>query len=194
MAKRYQQGVTLLEILVVLMLIGGLMGIVMLNVSNDQTRRDTKRFGQQVQLWLGSLRQEAIFQNIDLGLAMDSETLLLLSYQDVYSQEFSANLDAKELDRLKKNPWQPHTAGRLKSELKVPDSVRMRLFLDDDEVDFAEFLEQDDGPLPALLLLSSDEYTPFRLLLEHDEDASFYYQLSGDGFAPLRLEIKDYDD
>ncbi|ASP39807.1 hypothetical protein CHH28_14500 [Bacterioplanes sanyensis] len=194
MPKQRQQGVTLLEILVVLMLIGGLMGIVMLNVGDDQARKDTKQFAQQLQLWLGALREESVFQNLDFGVAMDSETLLLLSYQDVYSQEFSANLDAEALDKLRKNPWQPHSGGRIKTELQTPDSLRMRLFLDDEEVDFEEFLANEDGPLPALLLLSSDEYTPFSLMLEHDHDASFYYQLSGDGFAPLRLELQDYDD
>ncbi|GGY41556.1 hypothetical protein GCM10011297_13190 [Bacterioplanes sanyensis] len=193
MPKQRQRGVTLLEILVVLTLIGGLMGIVMLNTGNDQARKDTKQFAQQLQLWLGALRQEAVFQNLDFGIAMDSEAMLLLSYQDVYSQEFSANLDAEELDALRKNPWRAHSAGRLKQELQTPDTLRLRLFIDDEEVDFAELLEQEDGPLPALLLLSSDEYTPFRLMLEHDEDASFYYELSGDGFSPLQLELQDYD-
>ncbi len=190
---RNSRAFTLLEVLVVLAIIGGLMAVVTISSGNRQAQDETDQYARQLMALFSAYRQEAVFQNIDLGLAMNEQAILLLSYQDIHSQEFTANRTREELDQLAKNPWQPYS-GPLKAELEAPDNVFMTLTVDGSEVDFGDLLDNDSGPLPALLFLSSDEYTPFELLLVHDQDRHFEIRLRGDGFSAPMMLLERFDE
>jgi len=190
---RNSRAFTLLEVLVVLAIIGGLMAVVTISSSDRQAQDQTEQFARQLMALFGACRQEAVFQNMDLGIAMDEASLLLLSFQDINSQEFTANKSREELDHLARNPWQSYS-GPLKSELDAPDEVRMTLKIDGQKLDFSELLDHDDGPEPALLFLSSDEYTPYELILTHDQDQRFEVILSGDGFSAPLMKVEHFDD
>lgn len=191
---KHSRAFTLLEVLVVLAVIGGLMALVTINGSDRQAQDQTEQFARQLLALFDSARQESVFQNIDLGLALDAQSLMLLSYQDVNSHEFSANKTREELDKLAKNPWQTYSSGPLRTEFEAPEHVYMSLKVEGQDVDFSEFLDGDEGPEPALLFLSSDEYTPYELTLVSDIDERFAVQLKGDGFNVPLLLIERFDE
>ena len=187
-----QQGFTLLEVLVVLAIIGGLMSMATFTASSNPAEDETKQFARQLTLLLEAYREDAVFQNVDLGVAMDIQELLLLSYLDLNSQQVKA-MDPKEQARVAKNPWQAHGEGSLKKSLEAPENIEISLLVEEEKVDFSELLDDKTGPKPALLFLSSDEYTPFSLELSHQSDNNFVVRLKGDGFSPLIMEVERYE-
>jgi len=192
--QQQQRGFTLLEVMVVLVIIGLLLSMVNLGGSGRQAQSETEQLARRFQGAFDMYREEAVFQNIDLGVAILPESTTLLSYQDINSQEFTAGLDREELDALAKNPWQAYS-GRLGATIEVPEQVSLALFVEGVEVD-TETLQgdgDDEGPLPALLFLSSDEYTPFRIELGHIDDQAFLITVKGDGFNPVTIEVERFE-
>lgn len=181
---------TLLEVMVVLAIIGGLMALASIGGNDRQAEDQTRRLAGQIRALFMAYRQEAVFQNLDLGVAVQDGSLQLLSLQDVRSQEFSTGKTREELDRLIKNPWQPYQ-GSLRAELEWPETLLLTFHVEGREVEPSAVSNDDDeGPKPALLFLSSDEYTPFELTLLHETDERFVMTLSGDGLNPPRLEVE----
>ncbi len=178
------RGFTLLEVMVVLVIVGLLLSMVNLNSSDRAAQNETEQFARQLLGAFNQYRDEAVFQNIDLGVAILPEELGLLAWQNVFSQEFTTGLSVKELDALKKNPWQPFD-GRMSVTRPVPENIDLRLFVEEEEIDIAELYDEDEGPRPAILFLSSDEYTAFELRLTHVADEGFQVTVSGDGFNPV---------
>ena len=66
------------------------------------------------------------------------------------------------------------------------------MFLEDKPIDFAE-LVNDDEVKPAILFLSSDEYTPFKMNLQNQHDESFSIIIEGDGFSRFQMRTENYD-
>jgi len=191
--RRHSRGFTLLEVLVVLAIIGGLMSMATLTSSSNPALDETRQFSRELTVLLDAYREDAVFQNVDFGLAMNEQQLTLLSYLDPNSLQAKA-LDGKQQALLAKNPWQPHSEGPLKKSLELPESIDTRLLIEDAEVDLDELKDEDEGDKPALLFLSSDEYTPFKLELSHQADNRFVVRISGDGFSPLTTEVEQYED
>lgn len=188
-----QRGFTLLELMVVLAIIGALLGIATLSVGNNQARDETSAFARQLIVLMTTAQEEAVFQNIELGFAVDVDALQVLQYQDPLSQEFSANKSAEELTELQQNPWQPFQGRALRSEFTAPEGVEISLRVEGQELDLSALLNQNNGPLPALLFLSSDEYTPFELSLGHTDDPLFSISIRGDGMNPPQWELNHYE-
>lgn len=190
-----QRGFTLLEVMVVLVIIGGLLSLVGLNSGDRRARDVTEEFATQLVVQMNLYREEAVYTNQDLGLAMDRAEMLLLRYQDVNRQEVQAGLDREALDQLIKNPWQTYESPSigLGSPI-VPEGLRMTLVVNEEEVDFESLLDEETGPLPALMFLSSEEFTAFELTLENLDDPSFEVMVHGDGFNPIWRETLSYDD
>lgn len=186
------RGFTLLEVMVVLAIIGALLSMVTLSGGDRQAEDQVTRTGEQIRALFMAYQQEASFQNIDLGVAMDSGFLKLLSLQDLRKQEVQAGKDREEIDAIQKNPWQAYQ-GSLKGELGLPETTFMTLSVEGKEADLDAEVGK-EGPKPVLLFLSSDEYTPFELLLNHSEDTHFAVKLSGDGFNPPVLEVEHFED
>lgn len=185
---------TLLEVMVVLAIIGGLMALVSLSGSDRQIEDQTRRTAQQVSALFNAYRQEAVFQNIDLGVAFTEDRMQVLSLQDIRKQEFRADKSREELDALAKNPWQAYQ-GSLKPEFILEDSIRIVLKVEGRELDLNQKpKDKDEGPKPAILFLSSDEYTPFELTFTHNNDESFAIMVSGDGFGLPLLEVDRFED
>ena len=189
---RTARAFTLLEVMVVLAIIGGLLAVVSLSGSDRQAEDRTRRTAQQISALLMAYRQEAVFQNIDLGVALNETQMSLLQLVDVRTQEFSANKTQEEIDRLTKNPWQSYQ-GTLRQMLDIPPDIVIELRIDEREIDLTPPKDEDTGPAPVLLFLSSDEYTPFHFTLTHAADERFAVHLKGDGFGLPLLEVEYFE-
>lgn len=190
---RKTAGFTLLEVMMVLAIIGGLLAMVSLTGDDRKAEDETTRLAQRIATLFMAYRQEAVFQNLELGVAFDPEGLYLLQCQDIRSQEAQANKDQSELNALKKNPWQPYS-GSLLNMLELPEEVLLTLKIEGIEVDLTpSALAKDDELKPVLNFLSADEYTPFEMQLQHDADESFSAHITGDGFNPPRVKVEHYE-
>lgn len=191
--RRPQAAFTLLEVMVVLFIIGLLMSLVSFTSSDRQAQDATERFASQLVAQLNQYQEEAAYQNIDLGLAMDEDELELLSYQDLNRLEVTTGKTSEELGKLAENPWQPWGSATIGTPA-VPEGITLHLNVEGQEVDFEQLQDDDTGALPALLFLSSEEYTPFDLELHHDADSGFSVLIHGDGINPVWQEIVRYED
>lgn len=221
--KNPEQGFTLLEVMVVLAIIGVLMAMASLSANQNQAQDDTEQVAKELVVYLTVLRDDAVFQNADLGLRFDDTTIDVLSYtkpskknakkqtgqagtqssdsspqtDDSPSKgenDASASEQASD-DDTKANPWQPYEVGYLKSTFTLPEGIDMRLGVDGDELDVV-VVDPDDveEQAPHVLLLSSDEYTPFDIELTHQADANFVVNIRGDGLGRIQARTTRDDD
>ena len=172
--------------MVVLAIIGLLLGLVSLGGSGRQAQSDTEAFAVKVQGIFDQIRSTAVFQNLDLAIGMQDSNATVLVYKSIYSQEFAAGLDTEQLDKLKDNPWQEYE-GQVGGSFTLPDSMAWSLIIEQESVDFGDLITLEEELLPALVFLSSDEYSPFELEFTHDADPGFITRLVGDGLNPPRL-------
>lgn len=186
------QGFTLIEIMVVLTIIGLMLGMATLSTGGNEQKKEAEQQGFRFIAQLDAYRNEAVFQNLDLGLAMDGQVTQLLTYIDINSPLQVEGKDKEELSLLKKNPWAAYD-GNLKQQIELPEYLSMSLYIEDKLVDFADLLDEKDGPKPALLFLSSDEYSPFMLMIEHLNDESFSISITGDGFSRFVMKTEQYE-
>jgi general secretion pathway protein H len=187
-----QQGFTLIEIMVVLVIMGLMLGMATLSTGGNEQKHEAQQQALRFIAQLDAYRNEAVFQNLDLGLAMDGQVTQLLKYIDINSAAEIVGKDKEELSRLESNPWAAYQ-GNLKQQIELPEYLQMSLFIEEKLVDFVELLDEKDGPKPALLFLSSDEYTPFKLVIEHFNDESFTITVTGDGFSRFIMKTDQYE-
>lgn len=187
-----QHGFTLIEIMVVLTIIGLMLGMATLSTGGNEQKQEAEQQGFRFIAQLDAYRNEAVFQNLDLGLAMDGQVTQLLTYVDINSLLQTEGKDKEELSKLKKNPWTAYE-GNLKQQIELPEYLSMNLFIEDKLVDFSDLLDEKDDPKPALLFLSSDEYSPFKLIIEHLNDESFTITITGDGFSRFVMKTDQYE-
>lgn len=188
---RNQQGFTLLEVMVVLTIIGLMLGMATLSSGGNELKQQAQQQALRLVAQLNAYRNEAVFQNIDLGLAMDGQTTQLLTYVDVHNPKELEGKSAEEISKLKDIPWQAYS-GNIKGSLDLPDSLFMTLTIEDEEVDFSELIT-DEGTVPAILFLSSDEYTPFTATIQNENDESFSLIIEGDGFSRFQMRTENYE-
>ncbi len=189
---RSSKGFTLLEVMIVLMIIGLMLGMATLSTSGNEQKREAQQQGLRLIAQLDAYRDEAVFQNLDLGLAMDNQSTQLLSYVDINSPTQTTGKTKEELSDLKKNPWAAYE-GNLKGSSDFPEQFSIALMLDDKNIDFNDLITDDEGVKPAILFLSSDEYTPFKLTLQHEHDESFSIFIEGDGFSRFEMTTEQYE-
>jgi len=189
--RQLQRGFTLLEIMVVLMIIGLLMSMVNLNFTDRAAQRETETLARQIEAAFNRYREEAVFQNIDLGVAWLPEEFLLLAFYDLRLSSVTSGMSEEQVSQLEDNPWAESDINLIQS-IPLPENIRITLEVSGEELPQAE--DPDDiGPEPGLVFLSSDEYLPFSMHFEHLEDDSFTVVVMGDGIGPVvrRLEQRD---
>lgn len=188
----HQSGFTLLEIMVVLTIIGMILGMATLSSGGNEQKQEARQQALRLVAQLEAYRNEAVFQNIDLGLAMDEQSTQLLKYVDPIALAKQENKSSEELNKLKENPWDAYQ-GTLISSSSLPEHLIMGLILEDKEVEFNDLVTE-EAVKPAILFLSSDEYTPFKISIQSLHDESFSLFIEGDGFSRFQMKIEQYED
>lgn len=186
-----QKGFTLLEVMVVLTIIGLMLGMATLSSGGNEQKQEAQQQALRLITQLDAYRNEAVFQNLDLGLAMDGKSTQLLSFINIYNPRELVGKSTEEISALNENPWLAYT-GNLNGSMDLPESLFMTLMIEDKELDFSELIT-DDEVRPAILFLSSDEYTPFSIMLQNHYDQSFSIIIEGDGFSRFQMRTENYE-
>ncbi|KPD30874.1 MULTISPECIES: type II secretion system minor pseudopilin GspH [Pseudomonas aeruginosa group] len=155
-----QRGFTLLEVLVVVLLVGllaGLAGLAQVDSGGQQARRETER----LRSLFGLLRQDALLSQRDYGLRIERR---------------GYSVQVLDLD----GEWRPTPGYRPQT---LPENLRLNL---EAGADAPTPGRSRRSRAPQLLVLSSDEITPFSLRLEYRGQP--LYALSSDGLAEVRVE------
>ncbi len=153
------RGFTLLEVLVVIFIIGLMFSLAVLSVG-DGGRED-------------SIRLEA--QRFRALLALAQERAVL------EAREFSVSFtdDGYGFLVLEENAWQAISDDDLFRQRTLPEGIVLDLTANELPVALVPGEDDEEGPLPHLLVLSSGELTPFELKL-YARESPVAYRIEGD--------------
>lgn len=185
-------GFTLIELLVVLVILGTLLSLAVLSTGGGRAR-ELQGEAQRLAALIGVLSDEAVLENREYGLLIDNEGYRVLVFDEAR-------------DRWTQLPSE-------EKEHALPTWARLDLELDGQPLKLAAPVKQSAGepglggevrqesrgqstpqqntpklPEPQLLVLSSGELSPFRLLVAERERQGDAYALSSDGFQLPRAE------
>ena len=153
------RGFTLLEVLVVIFIIGLMFSLAVLSVG-DGGRED-------------SIRLEA--QRFRALLALAQERAVL------EAREFSVSFtdDGYGFLVLEENEWQAISDDDLFRQRTLPEGIVFDLTANELPVALVPGEDDEEGPVPHLLVLSSGELTPFELKL-YARESPVAYRIEGD--------------
>lgn len=143
-----EQGFTLLELLVVLVIIGIITTLAVIRIGNplaDQLAEESQRFSRVFQL----AKEESILENREYGIGLWYGGYLFFDY----SEDSEDN-------------WRPLATDRFLKTRQWPPGIEPELELEDQPV----LLSEEPPEQPQLFILSSGENTPFSLFLKQIDD------------------------
>ncbi len=161
---RAQQGFTLLELMVVLVIIGVILSFVSLSPGGDSRAEQMQREAQRLVALLGMASEEAVLRSEQLAVRFGENEYEFLILRGGLWQ----TLDDDEILRLR----------------ELPKGIELRLELDENP---PPGLSAEDAEAPQVFLLSSGEMTPFALTLSARE-SEHRFQIRASLLGRLELE------
>ena len=156
-----EQAFTLLELLIVLTILGVITATVMLSFTGADQEQGLKGAAERLALRIELARQRSLTRNREWGIYVETDTYRFA-----------------EFDPDQGN-WVTQS-GRPFDRDDLPERVRLLLELTEyDELPF-----EDEDELPEILIFSSGEITPFRILIE-PEWRSIPWVVASDGLEQV---------
>ncbi len=164
-----QQGFTLLELIVVTLIMGLIIGVV--NLSSGLNRQhDVREEIERLAALIDLAAQESIFKSAQIAVEFEENSYRFLT--------------------LVENKWQPIEADRILRERQLPAGLEIELFVEGERKEVfrieAEGSDNEKVP-PRIFLLSSGELTPFEASLK-SSDGDTLYTLIGHINGQLEIE------
>ncbi len=168
-----QAGFTLIEIMVVLVILGVLIGLAVLSTGIAGPSRELRNEAERLSGLIGVLADEAVLDNREYGLWFDAASYQVLRYD-------SAKAKWQAVDRAPHQlpPWAVLTLELEGAAMKLPSAN-------------AEDDEKASERSPQVLILSSGELSPFRLLMAERKPQGARLQMATDGFRLPKVEAAD---
>lgn len=164
-----QKGFTLLELIVVTLIIGLMIGVV--NLSSGLNRQvDVEEEIERLAALIDLAAQESVFKSAEIAVEFEESSYRFLT--------------------LVENEWLPIEADRILRERQLPAGLEIELFIEGEEKEVFR-IEADDSDKkkipPRIFLLSSGELTPFEVSLK-SSDGDTLYTLTGQINGQLEIE------
>lgn len=179
---RATRGFTLVELLVVLVIIGALVGLAVLSTGIAGPSRELRNEAERLSGLIGVLVEEAVLDNSEYGLRLERDRYQVLRYDE---PKAVWNPVGKAPHRL---PSWAQLDFELEGEALRLAAPRQPEGEVQDADESAEDEKNAEPLLPQLLILSSGELSPFRLELRDTQANGLRLQMSSDGFRLPRVE------
>ena len=186
-----QQGFTLIEVMLVIVLVGVMISAVQFTFSSSKPEQILQQNSARFAGIFDVAAEYGLLNNVELGLFVKENTYQFLGYDGVQ--------------------WSPIADNPLFEEFTLPDNVEISLQLDDlpieepllfdsslliTEEDTDSFFEEEDEEkkiIPQVYMLSGGDITPFSLTFSFaeftfDDDENVSFKVSGIYSTPLTIE------
>ncbi|MGY0218949.1 type II secretion system minor pseudopilin GspH [Endozoicomonadaceae bacterium StTr2] len=156
------RGFTLIELMVVILIIGILLGVTLLSPLSATTQRRMQDEVIRLERLIENARDRALLDGAELGFSADDE-----SYRWWWFDEDSDSWQSLEQGSFR--PWDIH------------NSLRLVLQPEDEALQFS--YDSDQGP--QVLISSDTELTPFRMYVVARDNPKHKMVLESDGLSPV---------
>lgn len=163
MTTKPPQGFTLIEVLVVVVIIAIAMSVIVAGFIGADKEQSFRGFAERMALRVEMARDRAIQTNHEWGIFIEPETLRFAEFDPV---------SGEWLDRVER----PFKIEQTDDDFRY--SVKVEAYPGQDAL-----ATSDDEDLPAVVLFSSGEITPFTLKIEPYAWQTNAWVLSSDGFS-----------
>ncbi|HET8848785.1 MAG TPA: type II secretion system minor pseudopilin GspH [Marinobacter sp.] len=157
------QGFTLIEILVVMIIVGLLAAIAVFTMAGGSQQRELESETRELFLLMQAASEQAVLNNLELGLMFDDE-----GYQFVAFQE-----DTGE--------WRA-SGERIFRKRALPEWLDVTVYVD---TNAPRLPTSEDQTLPDVVFFSSGETTPFELELTAVDRTDHRQVIASDGLSPM---------
>ncbi|MNF31609.1 Type II transport protein GspH [compost metagenome] len=162
------RGFSLIELLLVMVILGSLIGLAVLSSGIAGPARELRNEAERLAGLIGVLADEALLDNREYGLRLSAEGYQVLQYQP----------GTARWQALDDQPY------------RLPAWAELSLELEGEALQLPQpAAERRRAAPPQLLILSSGELSPFRLRLRERRKDGVQLQLSSDGFRLPRVEL-----
>lgn len=161
-----RRGFTLIEMLVVVLIIGILLGITLLSPITGSVHKTVQDQAARLEVLFAQIRDKALLENVEYGFSVKSDG----SYQ-----WWIMPLESHEWEMLEESPFQPY---------KVPASLS--ILLESEEL-LNEPERDDELEGPAVVFFSDRQVTPFKLHIEPVADLKQSVVLITDGLSDVEV-------
>lgn len=161
--RRFNNGFTMIEILVVLIVVGLLAALAVANLGGNQQKREMENAVSKMFLLMQTASEQAVLDNSEIGLKLGEQEYRFLRFQDITGE------------------WVP-MEGRMFRNYRYPEWLVVTDIIEDN----LPRLTTDEAPLrPDIVFFSSGEITPFEMEFTIGNDTDLMYRIYTDKTGQL---------
>lgn len=161
--RRFNQGFTMIEILVVLIVVGLLAALAVANLGGNQQKREMENAVSKMFLLMQAASEQAVLDNSEIGLKLDEQEYRFLRFQDITGEWVPMK------DRMFRNYQWPEW-------LVVTDII---------EDNLPRLTTDEEQLRPDIVFFSSGEITPFEMEFTIGTDTDLMYRIYTDETGQL---------